>query len=324
MNVTITQATAPGFVTAWPADKPRPFTSTLNVTTPGQTVPNTALVAVSTGGQLNLFTLGGGHLIVDVYGYFASSGPTTAGRFVSLAPSRLFDTRNGTNAPRARVNGQLDVTVAGRNGVPPAGVSAVALVVTGTEPVGSSFVTTWATGTAFPPTSTINLGGPSDTRANLVVVPVGAGGKVSFYANSPTHLLADVAGWFTDGSAPASGSGLFVPTTPQRLLDTREPGRPAARLTSLRTCTLGATWAVPAGTGALAANLTAVGSAGAAFLTAFPGGTAWPGASNLNTTKPGDIVAAQAVTRLGAGSSISFLANVATDLVVDVTGWFTG
>ena len=49
VNVTITQATAPGFVTAWPADKPRPFTSTLNVTTPGQTVPNTALVAVSTG-----------------------------------------------------------------------------------------------------------------------------------------------------------------------------------------------------------------------------------------------------------------------------------
>ena len=83
-------------------------------------------------------------------------------------------------------------------------------------------------------------------------------------------------------------------------------------------------WAVPAGTGALAANLTAVGSSSATFLTAFPGGTAWPGASNLNTTKPGDIVAAQAVTRLGAGSSISFLANVATDLVVDVTGWFTG
>ena len=177
VNVTITQATAPGFVTAWPADKPQPFTSTLNVTTPGQTVPNTALVAVSTGGQLNLFTLGGGHLIVDVYGYFASSGPTTAGRFVSLAPSRLFDTRNGTNAPRDRVNGQLDVTVAGRNGVPPAGVSAVALVVTGTEPVGSSFVTTWSTGTAFPPTSTINLNGPTDTRANLVVVPVGAAAR---------------------------------------------------------------------------------------------------------------------------------------------------
>ena len=51
VNVTITQATAPGFVTAWPADKPRPFTSTLNVTTPGQTVPNTALVAVSTVGS---------------------------------------------------------------------------------------------------------------------------------------------------------------------------------------------------------------------------------------------------------------------------------
>ena len=72
----------------------------------------------------------------------------------------LFDTRNGTLLPRARVNGQLDVAVTGRNGVLPAGVSAVALVVTGTEPVGSSFVTTWATGAAFPPTSTISLTAP--------------------------------------------------------------------------------------------------------------------------------------------------------------------
>ena len=79
VNVTITQATAPGFVTAWPVDKPLLFTSTLNVTTPGQTVPNTALVVVSTGGQLNLFTLGGGHLIVDVYGYFGELGPDHRG-----------------------------------------------------------------------------------------------------------------------------------------------------------------------------------------------------------------------------------------------------
>ena len=42
-----------------------------------------------------------------------------------------------------------------------------------------------------------------------------------------------------------------------------------------------------------------------------------PGASNVNTTIPGDVVAAQALTRLGTNATISFLANQPTDLVVD-------
>ena len=63
-------------------------------------MPNTALVARVAVGQLNLFTQTGGHLIVDVYGYFVPSGATTAGRFESLAPSGILDTRNGIGAPR--------------------------------------------------------------------------------------------------------------------------------------------------------------------------------------------------------------------------------
>ena len=87
VNVTITGALAPGFVTAWPADKPRPGTSTLNVVQAGQTVPNTALLALSPSQTINVFTQSGGHLIVDVYGYYVPSGATAAGRFTSLPPA---------------------------------------------------------------------------------------------------------------------------------------------------------------------------------------------------------------------------------------------
>jgi hypothetical protein len=34
--------------------------------------------------------------------------------------------------------------------------------------------------------------------ANAVIAPVSAQGEVCFYSQSPTHLLADVNGWFAN------------------------------------------------------------------------------------------------------------------------------
>ena len=206
VNVTITGALAPGFVTAWPADKPRPGTSTLNVVQAGQTVPNTALLALSPSQTINVFTQSGGHLIVDVYGYYVPSGATSAGRFTSLAPQRILDTRTGNGAPVGRVNGQVDLQVTGRGGVPGSGVAAVAMVLTGTDALGPGFATAWPTGQPLPNASTLNLSSPNETRANLVVVPVGANGKVSLRTSMGVHLIADVAGWITDASQPSSAS----------------------------------------------------------------------------------------------------------------------
>ena len=122
------------------------------------------------------------------------------------------------------MNGLLNLQVAGQGGVPASGASAVAMVLTGTDAVGGGFATAWPTGQALPNASVLNLA-PGDTRANLVVVPIGAGGKVSLQTSLGMHLIADVAGWFTNASQPASTSGLFVPITPTRLLDT-PPARP--------------------------------------------------------------------------------------------------
>jgi Tol biopolymer transport system component len=74
-NVTITQPTAAGFLSAFPADTGMPATSTLNFG-PGQTRSNNAVLPLSLDGAgllaLGPFVAGNGtvHVIVDVNGYF--------------------------------------------------------------------------------------------------------------------------------------------------------------------------------------------------------------------------------------------------------------
>ena len=96
--------------------------------------------------------------------------------------------------------------VTGAGGVPAAGVSAVVLNVTVTEPTAESFLTAWPAGQTRPTASNLNyLAG--QTSPNLVVVTVGDAGTVDLYNNlGSTHLVADVAGWFSlDGSGVGSG-----------------------------------------------------------------------------------------------------------------------
>ena len=78
--------------------------------------------------------------------------PTEPGSFVSLAPSRILDTRNGNGAPVGKVapNGILDLQVTGRGGVPGSGVAAVVLNVTVTGAEASGFVTVFPTGASVP------------------------------------------------------------------------------------------------------------------------------------------------------------------------------
>ena len=69
LNVTATEATAPGYVTVWP-DGTRPTASSLNCTTTGQTISNHVVIADSSAGGVNLYTQSGTHLAVYINGWY--------------------------------------------------------------------------------------------------------------------------------------------------------------------------------------------------------------------------------------------------------------
>ena len=131
-------------------------------------------------------------LIADVAGYYSSAG---AG-LTSVSPARAWDSRVGPG-PMGRIGAgeTREVTVTGVGGVPASGVTAVVLNVTAVAASAGTYATAWPTGEGRPNASNLNLPA-GDTRPNLVIVKVGAGGKVSFYNDAGTiDLIADVAGW---------------------------------------------------------------------------------------------------------------------------------
>jgi hypothetical protein len=166
--------------------------SNLNVPA-GDTRPNLVTVKVGAGGQVTFGNqFGFVDLVVDVAGYFSEGGAS----LTSVMPNRVWDSRSGPG-PVGRIGpgATRNVTVAGIAGIP-AGVTAIVLNVTAVTPTAGTHVTIWPTGEAPPVASNLNVPA-GDTRANLVVVKVGAGGQVGFANHAGSvDLIADVAGWY--------------------------------------------------------------------------------------------------------------------------------
>lgn len=333
LNVTVTSTTASSYLTVYPADAARPLASNLNWTR-GTTVPNLVEVKLSAAGGVAIFNAAGqADVIADVQGWVSTptTTPGASGLYVPVVPSRLLDTRDGTGGTAGPVSGgsAISLQVTGAGGVPATGVSAVVLNVTATNVTAPTYVTVWPEGQARPFASNLNpVAG--QTEANRVIVPMGAGGKIDlFNAAGRVDLIADVGGWFTDGSTSVTGA-TFVGMTPARILDTRDgtgglgsslwPGQPAA----LQVAGRGGVPSMTAGTPPVAVviNVTVTGPTASSYLTVWPDGAARPLASDLNYVR-GLTVANLVVVKLGPNGQID-LYNAAgwTDVVVDVVGYF--
>jgi hypothetical protein len=297
LNVTVTDATAPGFVTVW-GDGARPDTSNVNIERAGQTVPNLVVVPVGADGKVRLFTDGGAHLLADTAAWWGDGSGLQ-----SMKPSRLLDTRNGSKPARGSVT---DVQVAGRGGAPASGSMVAVLNVTVTAASGPGFVTVWGDGSR-PDTSNLNAAETGQTIANLVVVPVGADGKVHLYTDAGTHLLVDLAGVFVSGVAVDA---------PSRVLDTRSGAKPKPG--SVVVVPLG----LSSGTKAVVLNVTATRATGPGYLTVWPDGPQ-PSASNLNIEFVDQTVPNLVIVPVGADGSIRVFTDAGTDLIVDVLGRLT-
>jgi hypothetical protein len=205
LNVTATNTTLPGFVTAWPAGQPRPLASNLNVEQSGQTIANLVMVPLSADGKVALFSQSALDLVADLEGYVTGAGApaSTDGLFTPLVPVRVLDTRAGDPLPRLTGGVTASLPIAGRVGVPSTGVAAVLVNVTVTGAAGPGFVTVFPGGAAVPLASNLNVSGAGQTIPNLALGPLGAGGVIGLYSLSSTDLVVDVAGWFS--GPPVSG-----------------------------------------------------------------------------------------------------------------------
>lgn len=237
---------------------------------------------------------------------------TSSTGLVTLPPARLLDSRphmatvDGALAGIGlRPAGVTEVRVAGRGGVPSDATSAV-LNVTVTDPRHAGFVTVYPCGTPMPLASNVNfLAG--QTVANLVLAGIGNHGKVCVFTNVVTHLLVDVDAAFVGAAA----------LPPARILDSRADGVRGPGTTELQVAGRGG---VPVDAAAVVLNVTAVGPAGAGFVTVYPCGEV-PLASNLNFGA-GQTVANTVLTKVSSEGKVCVYSNVATHLVVDVNGAF--
>jgi Tol biopolymer transport system component len=241
------------------------------------------------------------------------------GTFVPLPPTRILDTRV-THTP-VGPDSSIEVQATGKSGLPAAGISAVVVNLTATEPSEGSYLTAFPTGTAHPLASNLNFG-PGQTIANLVVVKVGTGGEFSIYnARGFTHVIADVVGWYSDGSAVAGDR--YTPLAPARILDTRATHSPVGPNQTIDVQATGEGLVPSGGVSAVVVNITATEATAGSYLTAFPTGTAPPVASNLNFG-PGQTIANLVVVKLGTGGKFTiYNAQGFTQVIADVVGWYS-
>jgi hypothetical protein len=253
-------------------------------------------------------------------------------RFVPLAPARLFDSRAGEAAPGPKgyvaAGGDVTIQVTGAGHVPSDHVVAVVLNVTATETAAPGFVTAWPAGSARPLASNINITVAGQTRANLVTVPVGEGGRVSLHASGGAHLLADVAGYYTTTTSPVA-EGRLVPLVPDRLFDTR-PDAPApgpkgmvGAGAAITVQVAGRSFVPAHGASAVVLNVTATGTTGSGFVTVWPTGSTRPLASVVNVATAGDTASNLVMVPIGADGTIQLMASMGTHLLADVTAYVT-
>ena len=234
--------------------------------------------------------------------------------FTGQAPTRVLDTRYGIGAPRAKLGPgrTLTLTVPGL----PAGTTAVAINVTVTNPTARSYLSVYPGHGPRPTASNLNFTA-GQTIPNLVLVPLGPGGTVTFYnAVGTVNVIADLVGHY----APATSAG-FTGQNPTRVLDTRYGiGAPRAKLGPGRTLTLTVP-GLPAGTTAVAINVTVTNPTAGSYLSVYPGHGSRPTASNLNFTA-GQTIPNLVLVPLGPGGTVTFYNSVGTvNVIADLVGY---
>lgn len=207
VNLTTTGTLGWGYFTCFPLDAVTPpESSNLNVNGPDETRAAAAIVKVTTDGRgrrgFKVFTYGGGHVIVDVAGYFTGSDspPATEGLFVPVPPVRILDTRRPGEIGRLWRDWVVEAAVPGVAGQ---GAQAVVGNVTAVDARDPGFFTVYGAGTFRRAVSNLNANVAGQTVANHFISRISTRG-LAVYSDAGAHVLLDMAGWYVGQPAPAA------------------------------------------------------------------------------------------------------------------------
>ncbi|WP_456846571.1 S8 family serine peptidase, partial [Cellulomonas sp. P5_C6] len=249
-------------------------------------------------------------------------------RYTPVDPVRVLDTRSGlgllNSGPGPRQPGvplQLQILSL------PADATAVVLNVTASNPSAPGNIRVYPTGPGAPPrVSNLNVM-PGVDQPNLVTVALGTDRSVTLLPEATTtHLIADVAGYYSAGAATA-----FEPLTPRRVMDMRNG-------TGVRKGALKAgQWVdlsvadgtlVPKDATAVVLNVTGTQVTGPTHVRVYPTPGAGedqtpPDISNLNLL-PGRDQPNLVTVKVGDGGRVRFFTPIASELLIaDVAGYYT-
>ncbi|HEY0520006.1 MAG TPA: hypothetical protein VGC84_10985 [Ilumatobacteraceae bacterium] len=184
--------------------------------------------------------------VVAVPGGVVSAVPCTlcgGGEFHPLTPARIFDSRPASQVNDVAPAGAkplgapepqtFNINMLGFGGIPAdaAQVLSVVVNITVTEPGANGYLEAYGAG-AQPAghTSIINFA-PNQTVPNVAIVRPGAGGALTiglYGLTGSANVIVDVFGWFSTSSYTTPDGARLIPTSPSRILDTRDgTGRPS-------------------------------------------------------------------------------------------------
>jgi len=322
LNVTVTNASSGGYVTAYPDGVAKPNASNVNFTQ-GQTVANLVTVKLGSDGIVDLTNSGNGSidLVADLQGYYTVIGDTYTA------------VNNGSDEVLKSVVVPAGGTVKmSTSSVSLGSAAAVTLYLNVAHPTAGGFITAYPDGSALPNSSNVNFG-TGQTVGNAVTVAVGSDGAVDFTNSSSGSVDLSV---YVYGGFGSSYGAVFFPVNPTRYLDTRHAiGTFSGDVTSAGLVAFGAGQLEVNGSGVMQGLVPQAATAVAANITVTQpvhtgnlqvGATAGAGAALTTYFQFGQTLATSATLRLShTGVGGLYLNNQSAgtvQLVVDVNGYY--
>jgi hypothetical protein len=316
LDVAIVEPTNHTWFRLWADGTSMPTGTSMVQSSPKENFSNTAVVPVGENGSVRVFNnTGTAHAVIDVQGYFTettTNGGT--GGFIPITQTRAFDTRE--TGGEIKANASRTVNLATTAGIPTTATAAFVNVIVGATIDGSLELSASSSVTGG------SFNHPTGTSSTGMSVKLSAGkATITNSSIKPVEVVIDVQGYFS----PTSTQGAGYREANARLIDTRSTlGGGAIPARTTREIPVGGAGGLPVRSLAgVLLNFQPIQGSDAGWISAWPTGTARPGAT-VGNTPVNDARAELAIIKPGTNGKISVYngSEAPINLIIDLEGYF--